>query len=94
MISFLRRGKNPTELVVIVCNLTPVIRYDYRIGIPVPGQYRERLNSDAGAYGGSGVGNLGAVESDQIATHGRAHSLRLNLPALATLILQPDKTIT
>ena len=94
VIAFLRRGKNPTELVVIVCNLTPVIRYDYRIGIPVPGQYRERLNSDAGAYGGSGVGNLGAVKSDQIATHGRAHSLRLNLPALATLILQPDKTKT
>jgi len=90
VISFLRRGKNPTDLVVVVCNMTPVVRHNYRIGVPAPGQYRERLNSDASAYGGSEVGNLGAVYSDRVGAHGREHSLSLNLPPLAALILQPD----
>ena len=90
VIAFFRCAKNPAEIVVIVCNLTPVVRHNYRIGVPVPGRYRERLNSDATVYGGSGVGNLGEVISAQIATHGREHSLSLSLPPLATLILQPD----
>ncbi len=90
VISFLRRGKNPAELVVVVCNMTPIVRHNYRIGVPAAGQYRERINSDASAYGGSGVGNLGAVNSEQIGAHGREHSLNLNLPPLAALILQLD----
>ena len=90
VIAFLRRGKDPAGLVVIVCNLTPVVRHNYRIGVPEPGRYRERLNSDASAYGGSGVGNLGEVKSEQIETHGREHSLNLNLPPLAALVLQLD----
>ena len=87
VIAFLRRGSNPAELVVVVCNMTPVIRSGYRIGVPVAGRYRERINSDASVYGGSGVGNLGEVSSDAIAVHGRDHSLSLTLPPLATLIL-------
>ncbi len=90
VIAFLRRSKNPAEQVVIVCNLTPIVRHNYRIGVPVAGQYRELLNSDASAYGGSGVGNMGAVKSDQIGVHGLEYSLNLSLPPLATLILQPD----
>lgn len=90
VISFLRRGKNPAELVVVVCNMTPIVRHNYRIGVPAAGRYRERFNSDASAYGGSGVGNLGAVNSEQIGAHGREHSLNLNLPPLAALILQLD----
>ncbi len=90
VISFLRLGKNPAELVVVVCNMTPIVRHNYRIGVPAAGRYRERFNSDASAYGGSGVGNLGAVNSEQIGAHGREHSLNLNLPPLAALILQLD----
>ncbi len=90
VISFLRRGKNPADLVVVVCNMTPIVRHNYRIGVPAAGRYRERFNSDASAYGGSGVGNLGAVNSEQIGAHGREHSLNLNLPPLAALILQLD----
>jgi len=86
VISFLRQGKEPAQLVVVVCNMTPVIRHDYRIGVPAPGRYLERLNSDAGCYGGSGAGNLGAVEAEPRAAHGRAQSLNLLLPPLATLI--------
>ena len=65
-----------------------MIRSNYRIGVPLAGCYREQINSDASAYGGSGVGNLGEVHADEIATHGRDYSLNLVLPPLATLILK------
>ena len=86
VIAFLRRGNDATQLTLAVCNLTPVVRNQYRIGVPCPGRYRERINSDAEIYGGSGVGNLGAVASQPQAAHGREHSLQLVLPPLATLI--------
>ena len=87
VISFLRRGSIPDDMIITVCNMTPVIRRDYRIGVPAAGRYRERINSDASAYGGSGVGNLGEVCTDEVGVHGRDYSLNLTLPPLATLIL-------
>jgi 1,4-alpha-glucan branching enzyme len=87
VIAFIRRGSNPAEIVVAICNMTPVIPRNYRVGVPLAGCYRERINSDASIYGGSGVGNLGEVYSDEIVAHGRDHSLNLTLPPLATLIL-------
>ncbi len=87
VIAFIRRGSDPQDMLVAVCNMTPVIRSDYRIGVPAAGRYRERLNSDASFYGGSGVGNLGEVTADAIAKHGREYSLKLVLPPLATLLL-------
>ncbi len=87
VIAFIRRGSDPQDMLVAVCNMTPVIRSDYRIGVPAAGRYRERLNSDASVYGGSGVGNLGEVTADAIAKHGREYSLKLVLPPLATLLL-------
>ena len=67
--------------------MTPVIRRGYRIGAPAAGRYREKINSDASAYGGSGVGNLGEVRTEDIGAHGYDVSLNLTLPPLATLIL-------
>lgn len=94
VIAFLRRGKDPNsnenKFVVMICNLTPVVRHDYRIGVPVAGRYRERLNSDAEDYGGSGVGNMGVVTSEPVSTHGREQSLVLTLPPLAALVLEPE----
>ena len=87
VIAFIRRGASQADLVVAVCNMTPVVRRDYRIGVPRAGRYRERINSDASVYGGSGVGNLGEIGSDEIPAHGRDHSLNLTLPPLATLIM-------
>ena len=75
----------------MVCNMTPIPRHNYRVGVPVSGYYREIVNSDAKEYGGSGVGNLGGATSEEIPWHGRPHSLRLTLPPLAILILKPDK---
>jgi 1,4-alpha-glucan branching enzyme len=63
-----------------------VPRENYRIGVPRPGRYVERINTDADDYGGSGIGNFGAVEADPEAMHGHPYSLRLQLPPLATLV--------
>ena len=90
VIAFVRRARDPADLVVVVCNLTPAVREDYRIGVPVAGSYRERLNSDAREYAGSGVGNLGTVSSQAIVAHARAQSISLTLPPLAALVLQPE----
>jgi 1,4-alpha-glucan branching enzyme len=90
VISFMRRGKDSGDLVVFVCNFTPVVRRDYRIGVPAPGFYRECLNSDAEAYGGSGIGNEGGVTAESVEAHGRPYSLNLSLPPLAALVLRPE----
>jgi 1,4-alpha-glucan branching enzyme len=85
-LSYMRRSRDPHELAVVVANFTPVPRHDYRIGVPRGGLYRERFNSDALDYGGSGLGNAGAVEAEAHPAHGHAHSLVLTLPPLATLV--------
>ena len=86
VISYLRRGRDPHELAVVVCNFTPVPREDYWIGVPRPGRYRERINTDAVEYGGSGIGNAGEVHAEPRVIHGQQHAIRLRLPPLATLI--------
>jgi 1,4-alpha-glucan branching enzyme len=90
VLSYLRRGRAPHELAVIVCNFTPVPRHDYRIGVPRPGRYIERINTDAQVYGGSGVGNAGEVHADPHPMHGHAYSLRLQLPPLGVLIFTAE----
>jgi 1,4-alpha-glucan branching enzyme len=88
VISYLRRPAGGGDFAVVVCNFTPVVRHGYRIGVPADGRYVERLNTDSRYYGGSNVGNGGAIRAEKIAAHGMAFSLSLTLPPLATLILQ------
>ena len=90
VIAYQRRGRDPNELAVIVCNFTPMPRSDYWIGVPRPGRYRERINTDALDYGGSGIGNAGAVHSEAHAIHGYQHAIRLQLPPLGVLIFTAD----
>ena len=78
------------DCALVVCNFTPVPRDNYRIGVPRAGRWRERLNSDAHEYGGSGIGNFGAVQALALPCHGQPHSLGLHLPPLAILVLTPD----
>ena len=73
--------------IIVVSNFTPVPRHGYRFGINQPGKWREILNTDSMHYHGSNTGNGGAVHSDEIASHGRQHSLSLTLPPLATIWL-------
>ena len=87
--AWLRLGGEGDAPVLVVCNLTPVPREDYRIGVPCGGVWQEVLNTDAESYGGTNKGNGGAVASQPVPTHGFADSLSLTLPPLATLILSP-----
>ncbi|MEM3737710.1 MAG: 1,4-alpha-glucan branching protein GlgB [Candidatus Bathyarchaeia archaeon] len=87
VISYLRRSKHG-DLLAVVCNMTPVPRCNYRIGVPKMGYWAELLNSDAKEYGGSGVGNLGGLHSENIPWHGRPFSLNLTLPPLGILVFK------
>jgi 1,4-alpha-glucan branching enzyme len=82
--AFVRRARNG-QFVLAVCNFTPVVRHGYRLGVPAEGAYREIINTDNPAYGGSGVGN-GVVPSEAVPWQGQAHSLVMTLPPLATLL--------
>jgi len=69
-------------------NFTPVVRENYRIGVPSGGFWREILNSDATAYGGSGHGNLGGIEASPVPASGRYHSLNATLPPLGIVVFR------
>lgn len=87
VIAFLRLAADG-RAVLVVCNFTPVLRSNYVVGVPRGGYWREALNSDAYAYGGSGAGNLGGVEAAPAPAHGLPWSLALNLPPLAALFFE------
>lgn len=90
IISFIRKAKNPDDFLVFVFNLTPVPRFNYRIGVPRGGFYKEILNSDSKYYWGSNLGNSGGVWAEKISAHERPFSLNLILPPLSVLILKPQ----
>jgi 1,4-alpha-glucan branching enzyme len=85
--SWVRRASDDS-FVVCVTNFTPVVRDEYRIGVPAAGRYRELLNTDAAEYGGSGVGQPRELTTDKNKSHQHTNSLRLTLPPLATLVLE------
>jgi 1,4-alpha-glucan branching enzyme len=87
-VSLLRRGYATDDVVLAVCNFTPVPRPNYRLGVPQMGFWQELLNSDAKEYGGSGQGNLGGVEAAPIPLHGRPYSLTVTLPPLAIVFFK------
>ena len=89
VLSFARRDKRG-RWIVFLFNFTPVVRHGYRVGVPASGWWRELLNSDAEAYGGSGVGNGGGVDTDGVPQHAQPDSVRLTLPPLATVVLGMD----
>ena len=86
VISFVRWSKHRRDFTVWVCNFTPVVRHNYRIGVPGPGVYREVLNTDWERFGGSGVRNDGDLWTDRVEMHGRRQSLSLTLPPLAVVV--------
>ena len=91
VLSFLRRARNADDFVVAVCNFTPVVREDYRVGVPRPGFYREILNTDSKYYEGSDMGNAGGVQAEPIPWHDRPYSIKLRLPPLAALYFKPHR---
>jgi 1,4-alpha-glucan branching enzyme len=92
ILSYLRKGSSTSDMILVVCNFTPIAHQEYRVGVPAGGPWRELLNSDAKEYGGSGLGNLGSVEAVARPLHGRSYSLRLALPPLGVLIFKKEKS--
>jgi len=88
VLAFLRRDAAGRELVLAVFNFTPVPRVGYRIGVPRGGTWRELVNSDGKEYGGTGWGNFGRVEAQEVSAHGRPYSLTLSLPPLSAVFLK------
>jgi 1,4-alpha-glucan branching enzyme len=94
IISFLRRGQNPNDQLLFVCNFTPVVRQNYRVGVPLEGYWKEILNSDAPLYGGSGQGNFGGLSTVPLPIHGRPFSLNMTLPPLGIVVFRPESPST
>jgi len=87
VMAYLRFGAHEERPMVVVANFTPVVRHDYRVGVPRAGAWHELLNGDAARYGGSDVGNEGEVHTDAVDAHGYSNSLKLVLPPLAVVVL-------
>jgi len=90
IVILLRKGRRDERVVLVTCNFTPVPRLNYRVGAPKGGTWKEALNSDAAIYGGSGMGNMGAVEAAPVPAHGRHFSLPLILPPLSILFFTSE----
>lgn len=89
--SFLRLAPDRDNHTVFVCNFTPVPRHGYRIGVPSEGWYREALNSDAGVYGGSNLGNGGGVHAEPVPWQDFPWSICVTVPPLATVVFKPAR---
>ena len=92
VVAYRRIARDPADFLVVVANYTPAVRRGYRIGVPADpsiARYREVLNTDATAYGGSGVGNGSLVPVDPVAAHGQEQSIELVLPPLSLVFLEP-----
>jgi 1,4-alpha-glucan branching enzyme len=91
VLAFVRRGVDPDDFLVVCCNFTPVPRDAYRLGVPCGGVYDEVFNGDSVFYGGTNMGNAGAIRAEPVPHHGREHSLELVLPPLAVVVLKPRR---
>ena len=88
VVAFIRRAKDSSDYLIAVCNFTPEVRIDYRIGVPQKGKYVEVFNSDLEEFGGSNVRNEGDLLTQDYGWHGQEQSLQLRLPPLGTIYLR------
>jgi 1,4-alpha-glucan branching enzyme len=88
ILTFMRKGRDAADQVLVAFNFTPVPRHDYHVGIPEGGRWQEILNSDAPQYGGSGQGNMGAVDAAPINWHGKPYLLNVTLPPLGMVMFR------
>ncbi|HQD36843.1 MAG TPA: 1,4-alpha-glucan branching protein GlgB [Thermodesulfovibrio thiophilus] len=88
VISFLRKGKNSKNIILVVCNFTPIPRFNYILGVPENGYWKEILNSDSEVYGGSNHGNIGGVEASMTPSHGRPYSISVTVPPLGLIFFK------
>jgi 1,4-alpha-glucan branching enzyme len=88
--AYFRFGRDGDPPTLVVCNMTPAPRHNYRIGVPRAGAWREIVNTDSRFYGGGDIGNLGAIHATSTPSHGEPQSIELSLPPLATLVLRAE----
>ena len=88
VISYMRKTRNPKETLIFIFNFTPIVRDEYRVGVPYEGRYEEILNSDSEFFGGSNIGNMGTTRADNVWQHNQPYSLSLRLPPLGMLVFQ------
>jgi len=88
ILSYVRKGRDTDELIVVVCNFTPTVREGFRMGVPRAGTYKEIFNSDSSFYAGSNVGNGLGAESEAIEWNGRENSITINIPPLGVAFLK------
>ncbi len=93
VVSFLRKGANPEQSLLVVCHFTPVVRKGYRLGVPSRGVWKELVNTDSSHYGGSNVGNRGYLEAEEVPFHGHPYSIQLTLAPLSTVVFEPAEII-
>ncbi|MDD7384548.1 MAG: 1,4-alpha-glucan branching protein GlgB [Actinomycetaceae bacterium] len=93
VLSFLRISRDGKHVCCIVCNFGGVPHYDYRVGLPILDQWNEVLNTDAVEYGGSGIGNMGAVQAEEVEWNGRPYSARIQLPPFGVVYFMPDAKV-
>ena len=91
VLSFTRQPADQSQFLAVILNLTPVPRSGYRVGLPVAGRWLEALNSDAQVYGGSNVGNLGGVTTENVPAHRQPFSASLTLPPMSIIVFTPQK---
>ncbi|MCZ4501101.1 MAG: 1,4-alpha-glucan branching protein GlgB, partial [Marmoricola sp.] len=91
IVSFARRDREGGRVLVFVANLSPVPRYEYRLGLPRAGRWREALNTDSNFYGGTDTGNYGGVEAEPLGWMGQPYSAQISLPPLGAIWLVPDE---
>ena len=88
VLTYLRKGKDPNEWVMVCLNFTPVVRRDHRVGVPELGFYREIFNSDSEFYGGTNVGTYPGSEAENVPHHGRPASISISLPPLGAAVFK------
>ncbi|PWW26252.1 1,4-alpha-glucan branching enzyme [Cytobacillus oceanisediminis] len=89
--SFIRKGTKEDDFLVIICNFTPALYHDYRIGVPKQGSYREIFNSDSESFGGANCINKKVLKTEEIEFHGKPFSLKMSIPPFGISILRPVK---
>ena len=89
VIAYMRKGYNSGDYLIVICNFTPVVRENYRIGVPEDCQYQEIFNSDDTNYWGSGVKNDGPRQAEHIECNYKPYSINLRLPPLSTIVIKP-----
>ena len=94
VLSYIRKGEDEEKPLIVICNFTPIVREGYKVGVPFKGTYKEVLNSNEKAFGGSGDHTGNKVKSQQETWHGRPHSLEFTIPPLSIVVLEKVKRST